>query len=353
MKRQAHFLRRTAVASLSVGLALFGSIAAASGKAPGTDKTRAVVLVSGTAATTPFTTPTRACRRGYSAGNTWAFLRDYLVQRGYQVYTAPASVGGGVVQETSNEYDGPFADCPRQLPGSMTINGIGSVDQSAANLARFIRYLGEVHGVRSVDIVGHSLGGYIGRAGIRELRYNRVPVLVRSYATLGSPWDGAMLADPLDPADPLSACDGLPVCRGFLGALLPIPGIDILVANLALENAPVWNHYQRGALDGIPVTLVGGAQFTKEGGLSSKWPNDGAIQLRSALGAETPDAVLPHRRCHQFPMTHSLFVSLASGLPADTALTWSAAVGDVLARSFADADRALRMPNRIGCPSVP
>lgn len=63
---------------------------------------RVVVLVSGTAATTPFTTPKRACRTGFSAGNTWEFIRDYLVKKGYKVYTAPASIGGKKVKETSD-----------------------------------------------------------------------------------------------------------------------------------------------------------------------------------------------------------------------------------------------------------
>lgn len=75
---------------------------------------RAVVLVSGTAATTPFTTPTSACRTGYSAGNTWAYLRDSLVARGFPVYTAPASMIGTPVVATDSLYDGPFGDCPHR-----------------------------------------------------------------------------------------------------------------------------------------------------------------------------------------------------------------------------------------------
>ena len=75
--------------------------------------------------------------------------------------------------------------------------------------------------------------------------------------------------------------------------------------------------------DGIPVTMIGGSYFTKPGGMKTKWPNDGAIQLRSALGTETPDAVVPHRACFSFPLTHSLFVSKAVGAADDTALTWN------------------------------
>jgi triacylglycerol lipase len=311
---------------------------------------RAVVLVSGVAATTPFTTPTRACRSGFSAGNTWAYLRDYLVKRGFKVYTAPASVGGGRVVETTSDFDGPFAGCPKQLPASMTSNAIGPVDRSGSSIARFIRYLHDRYGVTSADVVGHSLGGIIGRAGIREVRLNRVPVKVRSYTTLGSPWTGVMLADPIDPSDPMSACDGGPVCEAFLKPLLEIPGIEMLVSTLSTKNKAVWNSYQVGALKGIPVTMVAGTYFTKPGGMASKWPNDGAIQEVSALGASLPNNVVEHRRCYSRPLTHSLYVSKGIGAPDDTALTWNAEVGSILAGTFRGAGKALKQPNGVGCP---
>lgn len=340
-------LIRTTVAAALLALCAFAPGASAA------SNTRAVVLVSGVAATTPFTTPTQACQTGYSAGNTWAFLRDYLVDRGYQVYTAPATVGGAAVVETTDPYAGPFSNCPRQLSARMTSNAIGTVDQSAANVQRFIRYLHDRYGVKSVDIVGHSLGGLIGRAAIREVRYNHVPVRVRSYTTVGSPWDGAMLADPLKPNKPLSACDGLAVCEGFLKDLLPVPGIGMLVANLVPANTLVWDSYQAGALDGIPVTMIGGSYFTKPGGIKSKWPNDGAIQLRSSLGTETPDAVAPHRTCVSFPLTHSLFVSKAIGAPDATALTWNAEVGATITKAIDSSGTALKQKNRVGCPPKP
>lgn len=316
-------------------------------------KSHAVVLVSGVAATTPFTTPTQACTSGYSAGNTWAYLRDYLVARGYKVYTAPASVGGQKVVETDDPYAGPFAGCPAQLPARMTSNAVGTIDQSAANVQRFIRHLHDRYGVTSVDVIGHSLGGLIGRAAIREVRYNRVAVRVRSYTTVGSPWDGAMLAAPLKPGKPLSACDGLAVCEGFVKDLLRVPGIGMLVANMEPANTLVWDSYQAGALDGIPVTMIGGSYFTKPGGMKTKWPNDGAIQLRSALGTETPDAVAPHRACFSFPLTHSLFVSRAVGAADDTALTWNPEVGATLAHAIDTAGTAMKAKNRVGCPAAP
>ena len=233
----------------------------------------------------------------------------------------------------------------------MTSNATGPVDRSASSIARFIHHLHEQYGVTSADVVGHSLGGLIGRAAIREVRLNQVPVEIRSYTTLGSPWDGAMLADPTDPAQPLSACDGSPVCEGFLAPLTSVPGIAMLVATVAPSNAAVWNTNQIGVLDGIPVTMVAGTYFTKPGGMPSKWPNDGAIQEASALGTATPDSVLPHRSCHSTALTHSLFVSRAIGAPDDSAMTWNVDVAEIVADAIENADNALAQPNRVGCPS--
>lgn len=347
-------MRRTA--TFVIAAVLFGVVsllASCTSEEASPREKRVVVLVSGVAATTPFTTPTDACRTGFSAGNTWAYLRDDLIRRGYEVFTAPASLGGVMVTETTSDDAGPFADCPEQLPEAMTSNATGPVDRSASSIARFIRYLHDQYGVTSADVVGHSLGGLIGRAVIREVRLNEVPVEIRSYTTLGSPWDGAMLADPIDPAQPLSACDGSPVCEGFLTPLITIPGIDMLVATLASANTAVWNMNQIGALDGIPVTMIAGTYFTKPGGMESKWPNDGAIQEASALGTATPDSVLPHRRCHSTALTHSLFVSRAIGAPAESAMTWNADVAEIVANAIENADNALTEPNRVGCPPSP
>jgi triacylglycerol lipase len=44
---------------------------------------RAVVIVSGGAAVSPFTTPKDGCKTGYVAGSTDSYMRDYLIARGY------------------------------------------------------------------------------------------------------------------------------------------------------------------------------------------------------------------------------------------------------------------------------
>lgn len=346
-------LSRFLIASaVTACLAVTASPALAKGdsKEPKATK-RVVVLVSGTASTTPFTTPKETCRTGFSAGNTWAFVRDNLTKRGYSVFTAPVSVGGTKVKDAKSEYDGPFGECPAQLPAKMTANSIGSVDRSGSSLARFLNHLNRKYGVTDVDMVGHSLGGFIARAGIREARLNNVNVTFRSFATLGSPWDGTYAANPTNPADPLSACHGFQVCLDFVGPLNTVPGIDMLIAMLNPKNTAVWNSGQGGFLNGIPVTLFSGTYFTQTGGSSAMWPNDGIAQKSSALAEGVSDTVLPHRRCYISKLTHSLSISRSVGLPDDTALTWNADIAAQLAKSIDTADKALAKKNRIGCPS--
>ena len=79
------------------------SAVAQSAPMPSVAKTsRAVVLVSGGAIRSPFTTPTQACKDGdgfLAAGNTNTALRRYLLDQGKQVYTAPAMDDWGTVQD--------------------------------------------------------------------------------------------------------------------------------------------------------------------------------------------------------------------------------------------------------------
>jgi hypothetical protein len=63
--------------------------------------------------------------------------------------------------------------------------------------------------------------------------------------------------------------------------------------------------------------------------------------------------MLPHRRCLQFPLTHSMFVSASIGTAPDTSLTGSPTVAAALASTIADAGTALQDRNRSGCPAKP
>jgi hypothetical protein len=135
-----------------------------------------------------------------------------------------------------------------------------------------------------------------------------------------------MAADPTVPGKPTSACDGLANCEILVNALIQLPGIWTFVEFLNPRNAPTWHTAQTGFLDGIPVTMMAGTYFTKPGGSVRKWPNDGVIQRASALARATPDTALLHRRCLQFPLTPSMFVSASIGTAPDTSLTGSPTV---------------------------
>ncbi len=113
------------------------------------------------------------------------------------------------------------------------------------------------------------------------------------------------------------------------------------------------NTYNAGVLDKIPVTLIAGNAFTKQGGAAHAWPNDGIVNLASALAQDVPDAVIPHRRCHLYEGgTHSLWISAHADpqRPEAAAITWNGTVGEWIERAIREADVALWQPNREGCP---
>jgi len=151
----------------------------------------AIVLVSGGAAVTPFTTPDLAAGSGQPAGNTMTALRRRLLDAGASVYTAPARIGAGRVTEDAG-WEG-FADAPGPLPEAMTINSVGGIDEAGAALDAFLAHLAADHGIESLDLVGHSMGGLFARAAIGRRDPAAAPV--RRLVTLGTPWTGALLGD--------------------------------------------------------------------------------------------------------------------------------------------------------------
>lgn len=326
----------------SVASALTGSFSAA--------KTRAVVIVSGVAAITPFTTPTAACKNGYAAGNSDTYLREVLLNKGYAVYTSPAMAGPGPVTDQAGE-GGPFDTCPVALPAEMTVNAVGSVIVGGKSLANFIVYLNKTYGITEVDLVAHSLGGLFSREGVAELQRRNSPVKVKSLTTVGSPWESPMLARPTDPKDPLSACDGLKICAGILKALLSIPSTSVIIDFFQLDAFKTWTNAQAGVLNDIPVTLIGGTYFN-QGKDPEKWPNDGLIQIKAAMATTIPDAVLPLRSCFKWNNAHSIFISKLVNLPNEQALTWNPEVAQVVANAISSADTAMTQPNRVGCPAA-
>ncbi|MGI9188152.1 MAG: lipase family alpha/beta hydrolase, partial [Gaiellales bacterium] len=307
-----------------------------------------VVIVTGGAAISPFTTPDAACQSGYAAGSTDSYLRRYLLRRGYRVFTSPAMLGRGRVAEQPGA-GGPFGRCPAALPAYMTVNSAGDIELAGVHLANFVQHLRDAYGIESVDFVAHSMGGLYSRAAIAYLREIEAPIHVNTLTTLGTPWDGAIFANPTDPNDPTTSCDGFPICLALLDTFAVAAPV-VIVEDSAINIASM-NRYYAGALRGIPVTLIAGNRFTKDGGRASVWPNDGIVQVDSAFAAAS-DRTIEHRRCRLFAGgTHSLYISKEAGLGFRTAITWTPQVGSWVTDAIAAGASALTRPNRIGCPA--
>ncbi len=314
----------------------------------------AVVVVSGGDAVSPFTTNDAACATGLAAGNTDTAIRQFLIDKGYTVYTSPAMNGRG--QVVDQQGFGAFGVCPVTLPENMTVNSAnGSIDNAGEHLARFINWLHKEKGVTEVDFVAHSMGGLFSRAAIRVLATTDSPVKIRSLTTLGTPWQGSYLSDYANDLIQLSECKGDRLCEGAMTTfrkrvleLMSGNGREVNKAFLMGKNG--WNEFQAGVLDQIPVTLIAGKRFTgPAGGNPGVWPNDGLVALDSALAQGIGDPVLPHRRCHTFDDTHSIYVSDIAKLDWKTALTWDPQVLDVVHQAIQDAPEAMSEANRQGC----
>lgn len=334
-------------------LAVTAVFGAGSAHAAPQSRGHAVVIVSGGAATSPFTTPERACASGLAAGNTDTELRRYFVDHGYTVFTSPALAGRGPVVDQGGF--GAFGDCPITLPENMTVNSTGSIDTAGEHLARFFTYLRNTYGVNDIDVVGHSMGGLYSRAAIGVLQSMNSPIRIRSLTTIGTPWQGSYLSDYANGILPLSDCLGDQFCQGAMTGfgdevqrLMAGSGREVNQAYLMGPEG--WNEHQAGVLDRIPVTVIGGNRFgaPAPGANPAVWPNDGIVALSSALATDISDRVLPHRRCFTFDDTHSIFVSDQAGLPWATGLTWDPRVLQVIRDAIDGA--ALGSPNRADCP---
>lgn len=313
---------------------------------------RAVVIVSGGAAVSPFTTPKDGCKTGYVAGSTDSYMRDYLIARGYRVFTSPATIGNGSVPAIGDSSIGPFGDCPTALEPYMTVNAVGDIQLAGVSLANFINYLGKKYHIRQVDLVAHSMGGLFSRSAIKYLQDTKSKIKVRSLTTLGTPWQGAPFANPTDSSDQKSGCDGQQDCLDLLkvfGAFAPI----VLIENRR-DQIDALNKFNEGALANIPVTLISGNAFTKAGGNPSVWPNDGIVNVSSALGQDVPDSVINHRTCYLYEGgTHSVYISDNSKppRPVNMAITWNDTVGNWVDQAIQNSAHAMKQPNRLNCPA--
>jgi pimeloyl-ACP methyl ester carboxylesterase len=298
---------------------------------------RAVVIVSGGGAVSPFTTPTQGCSTepGFlSAGNTDTALREHLLAAGWQVFTAPAMDDWGVVREPAPDSFGPFKDAPAVLPDTMTIMSAGDIDNSGEKLHRFLRFLASDYGVTEVDLIGHSNGGLYARSAIRLAKLTNAPFRVRSLVTLGTPHCGSVPGRLT--VGELTATDTMG--DAFTEKLFELwpqyavkvdKGLNVQDTEHYLMGPSGWNAAQGPVLDDIPVTLLAGGFFSEEGGDPSMWPYDGLVSIHSAWAEGVPEEIMPIRATWSAPLTHSIFVSNAVGADWQTALTWNV---DALAR---------------------
>ena len=351
---------RKLLAATAAALMATTVLSGCAGGAPGAGDKRppgaAVVVVSGGDAVSPFTTNDAACATGLAAGNTDTAIREYMIAKGYTVYTSPAMNGRGQVADQQGF--GAFGVCPVTLPDNMTVDSTGSIDTAGEHLARFVNWLHSEKGVTEVDFVAHSMGGLYSRAAIRVLASTGSQVNVRSLTTVGTPWQGSYLSDYANDLIPLSECKGDKLCEAamtqFKTRVLELgSGSGREVNKKFLTGKGGWNDFQSGVLDKIPVVLIAGNRFNVPGPANpGVWPNDGLVAEESALARSVGDPVLPHRSCHVFADAHSIFVSNQAGLDWKTALTWDPQVLDVVHQAIQDAPKALDGPNREGCPAA-
>ncbi len=320
-------------------IGLFGLIGLAALTACGTGgaaapaRGHAVVLVSGLATQTPFTTTDEKCTSGLSAGNSLSALRDSLVEAGEQVYTAPAQAGPGQVTSTTGL--GASSGCPAALPSEVTIDTTAGIDAGGAQLAAFLSYLHEHRGVTSVDLVGHSMGGLFARSAIGTdgAGGREGEVAVESLTTLSTPWTGAYPADYAAGTLPLSVCGSEPTCLQVLPdykTQLSDPegpqGAANAISTQDLQGPAGWNEAQGADLVGVPVTLIAGEYYTLAGGDPAVWPNDAIVARSSSLAEGISGQPLSVRACLVRPDVHTIDLAQDAGLPWTAAVTWDPAV---------------------------
>lgn len=289
----------------------------------------AVVLVSGGAAVTPFTDPDRAAAEGLAAGNTLTALRAHLRDRGTPVFTAPARMGVGEVRDDPG-WQG-FSDVPVVLRSELTINSVGEIDEAGRRLAAFVRWLADEYELRSVDFVGHSMGGLFSRSAIRELQPEGPAV--KRLVTLGTPWDGSLLGDVL--TDEITLADAHEdqgtteiLQRSRTYAAENSQGAADQVSRKFLRE---WNAAQTGVLDDVAVTTLGAGHFHAASAPRQLWPHDGLVSQQSARADEVPPEVLPRVVRHTLgDDVHSIFFADAFGLPWERALTWDPRVFEIV-----------------------
>jgi triacylglycerol lipase len=291
----------------------------------------AVVVVSGGAAISPFTTPTAACGSGQPAGSTDSYLRATLLEAGYSVYTSPANAGPE--QAVSDTGFAGFSDPPELLSTAVTVNSVGGIDAAGHNLAAFLQLLTRRYGHDRVHLVAHSMGGLFSLAAINQLSESGPQVV--SLTTIGTPWRGGFAADyaagdlALSDAGGDSGFESVLTTFAAEVAALPAGNAGQQVAGRFVND---WVPTRAAALQELPVTLIAGDAFT---GTGPMWPNDGLVTLASALAEGVSASALASAPRHTFSDAHSIYFADLFGLPWERALTWDPAVAKVVMTALA------------------
>ena len=291
--------------------------------------TRAVVIVSGGAALSPFTTPDAIANQGMAAGSTDTYLRQGLLDAGFTVFTSPASMGGGPALEDTG-FSG-FSDPAVTLPAELTVNCVGPIDHAGQRLANFLEYVNETFGITTFDLIGHSMGGLFSRASIHELARRNSSFTIGSLATIGTPWQGSFAGDYSSGDVSIELADGDPVSEEILRQAKALfdeasEGAGEQVTYAFLNGTNGWNQRHVGMLDDIDVLLIGGDYLKRASGDPRMWPHDGLVSLSSALAQDISPAVLPRRQEATFDGVHSIYFADALDLTWDKGLTWDPAV---------------------------
>lgn len=301
---------------------------------------RAVVIVSGGGAISPFTTPAAGCGVGLSAGSTDTGLREALLGAGLRVFTSPANVGRRPVSNDP-EANG-FDAAPETLPSELTVNSAGPIDTAGEHLARFFSFLAEREGLDTVDVVAHSMGGLFTRAAMRELRAAGHPLRFASLVTIGTPWQGSFVAEAANGLIDMSVTAGdsrteriIDDFKVLLGDVSEGAGTQVVSQFLAGPDG--WNERQGDVLRDTPVTLIAGDWFQVDGGDPAAWPHDGLVQWTSAMAHGVSSDVVAPVATHTFPDVHSIFFADQFELPWHRALTWNPDVFDVVVGAIGDA----------------
>ena len=285
-------LLAVAVAATLMPILTGSAFAAARRPAP----TRAVVLVSGLASSSPFSSPAPACvgREGPSWGLPGG-IAPALKRAGFKVFTAPVREGSA----------SPPPACAKPSPGASTwLDSTGDDDANGAALNRFLDFLRRAYGIDAVTLVGHSDGGIWSRSAIAT---HAGGPAIQGLVTVGSPFIGSPVADLGVTAANMSCAGAGTTCSAVQAVVQGIVNKigGSAVVELSSAYLETWNAKQR--LAGCRVTTIDGTAINPaalpppQPAVSGYYfPSDGLVGKSSA--ADQPAVALDGSRIPAAPV---------------------------------------------------